>query len=99
MDGAKNGVIYFSLGTYMKSDGMSKEMKQSLLKMFSKLDKIVIWKFESDMENPASNLHLVKWSPQPSILGTWNPPISIIWSKILTAFNDVIWIPLFDIKV
>lgn len=42
MDGAKNGVIYFSLGTYMKSDGMSKEMKQSLLKMFSKLDKIVI---------------------------------------------------------
>lgn len=69
MDGAKNGVIYFSLGTNVKSDGMSEEMKQSLLKTFSKLDQTVIWKFETDMENTVPNVHLVKWAPQPSILG------------------------------
>lgn len=69
MDGAKHGVIYFSLGSNMLSDGMSEDMRQSLLNMFSKLDQTVIWKFESDVVNVPSNVHLVKWAPQQSILG------------------------------
>ncbi|MBN4842061.1 hypothetical protein H4F85_28460, partial [Citrobacter braakii] len=68
MDGAKHGVIYFSLGSNMLSDGMSEEMQRSLLNMFSKFEQTVIWKFESDLDNIPANVHLVKWAPQQSIL-------------------------------
>ncbi|CAB3233304.1 unnamed protein product [Arctia plantaginis] len=89
MDGAKNGVIYFSLGSNTKSDGMSEEMKQSLLKIFSKLDQTVIWKFESDMENPIPNVFLVKWAPQPSILAHPNLKLFITHGGQLSTTEAV----------
>lgn len=69
MDEAKNGVIYFSMGSIVKSEGMSDQMKRSLLNMFSKYKQTVIWKFEGDLPGIPANVHLVKWAPQPSILG------------------------------
>lgn len=82
MDEAKHGVIYFSLGSIVQSDGMSEQMQKSILNMFSKYKQTVIWKFESDMkDNVPANVHLVKWAPQQSILGEKNllpidqPPI------------------------
>ena len=68
MDEAKHGVIYFSMGSNLKSADMSTSMKQSLLKIFGKLKQQVIWKFEEDLEGVPSNIHLVKWAPQQSIL-------------------------------
>lgn len=69
MDEAKHGVIYFSMGSNLKSEDMSESMKKSLLAMFSKLKQTVIWKFESDLDKVPANVHLVKWAPQQSILG------------------------------
>ncbi|XP_061379743.1 UDP-glucosyltransferase 2-like isoform X1 [Danaus plexippus] len=68
MDEAKHGVIYFSMGSNLKSEDMSESMKKSLLAMFSKLKQTVIWKFESDLDKVPANVHLVKWAPQQSIL-------------------------------
>ncbi|KAL0818871.1 hypothetical protein ABMA28_008189 [Loxostege sticticalis] len=68
MDDAKEGVIYFSMGSNLQSVDMTDNMRNSLLKMFSKLKQKVIWKFEDDLKNVPENVHLVKWAPQQSIL-------------------------------
>ncbi|CAH2095520.1 unnamed protein product [Euphydryas editha] len=68
MDEAKHGVIYFSMGSNLRSMDMTDHMKNSLLTMFGKLKQIVIWKFEGDLDNVPVNVHLVKWAPQQSIL-------------------------------
>lgn len=69
LDNAKNGVIYFSMGSNLKSKMMPNELKQSLLKMFSELKQTVLWKFEEDLPNRPSNVHILQWAPQQSILG------------------------------
>ncbi|CAH0402436.1 unnamed protein product [Chilo suppressalis] len=68
MNEAKHGVIYFSMGSNLKSMDMSDLMRDSLLKMFSELKQTVIWKFESDLDKVPKNIHLTKWAPQQSVL-------------------------------
>ncbi|XP_046971943.1 UDP-glucosyltransferase 2-like [Vanessa cardui] len=72
MNEAKHGVIYFSMGSNLKSMDMSDYMKKSLLTMFSTLKQTVIWKFEGDLDNVPTNVHLLKWAPQQSILANPN---------------------------
>lgn len=69
MDNAQHGVIYFSMGSNLRSKHMPDVLKKDLLKMFGKLKQTVIWKFEEDLPNRPSNVHIVQWTPQPSILG------------------------------
>lgn len=69
MDSAKDGVIYFSMGSNLKSKDWPVEIKQNLLTMFGTLKQIVLWKFEEDLPNVPKNVHILKWAPQQSILG------------------------------
>lgn len=68
MDNSKHGVIYFSMGSNLKSMDMSDHMRDSLLKLFGNLKQTVIWKFEGDLDKVPANVHLVKWAPQLGIL-------------------------------
>ncbi|XP_014360112.2 UDP-glucosyltransferase 2 isoform X1 [Papilio machaon] len=77
MDSAKHGVIYFSMGSNLQSSDMSEAMKDSLLKVFGQLKQTIIWKFEQDLPNVPSNVHLVKWAPQASILSHPNLKVFI----------------------
>ena len=69
MDSAKNGVIYFSLGSNLKSKDLPDDLKQGLLKVFGALKQTVLWKFEENLPNTPKNVHIVQWAPQQSILG------------------------------
>lgn len=69
MDESKNGVIYFSMGSMLQSKELPSEIKQSLLNMFGRLKQTVLWKFEEQLPNCSKNVHILKWAPQPSILG------------------------------
>jgi glucuronosyltransferase len=70
LDEAKDGVIYFSLGTNVLSDHMPEEKRRAFLEAFSELPQKILWKWESDSlpEQPA-NVKLAKWLPQQDILG------------------------------
>lgn len=68
MESNKNGVIYFSMGSNLKSKDWPEEIKTGLLKMFGNLKQTVIWKFEEDLPNVPKNVHILKWVPQTSIL-------------------------------
>lgn len=69
MDESKDGVIYFSMGSNLQSDSWPENVKSDLLKMFGNLKQTVIWKFGVDLPNLPKNVHVLKWAPQPSILG------------------------------
>lgn len=69
MDDAKDGVIYFSMGSNLKSKTLPEELKQDILRVFGSLKQTVFWKFEEDLPNAPKNLHILKWAPQQSILG------------------------------
>lgn len=68
MMSAKNGVIYFSMGSNLKSKDWPEKVKTDLLIMFGELKQTVLWKFEEDLPNVPKNVHILKWAPQPSIL-------------------------------
>lgn len=63
-----NGVVYFSLGSVTKGNMMPEDMKQKVLKAFSKLPLKVLWKYEGEIPGLPSNIRLVKWAPQQSLL-------------------------------
>ncbi|KAG6458622.1 UDP-glucosyltransferase 2 [Manduca sexta] len=99
MDESKQGVIYFSMGSNLKSVEMSDEMKKSLLDVFSKLKETVIWKFEEDMEKPL-NVHFVKWAPQQSILAHPNCKLFITHGGQLSTTEAIHYgIPVIGVPV
>ncbi|KAK3915620.1 UDP-glucosyltransferase 2 [Frankliniella fusca] len=68
MDEAEHGVIFFSLGSMMRSDTLPRDKRDALLGAFSKLPQRVLWKFETpDIELPP-NVRIGKWLPQLAIL-------------------------------
>jgi len=62
------GVIYFSLGSVTKGNAMPLEMRDKMVKAFSKLPQKVLWKYEGTIENLPKNVKLLSWAPQQDIL-------------------------------
>ncbi|KAF5282558.1 hypothetical protein FQA39_LY04965 [Lamprigera yunnana] len=78
VENAKNGVIVFSLGTFLRSDDMSESKTSAMLTAFSKLSETVIWKFESSkMKNVPKNVIIKSWLPQSDLLGHPNVKLLI----------------------
>nr|CAD7394604.1 unnamed protein product [Timema cristinae] len=70
MDSAPEGVIYFSLGSNVRSDTMDAQKRQIFLDVFSELPGYhVLWKWESDsLPGQTKNVKLAKWLPQQDVL-------------------------------
>lgn len=69
MDGAKAGVIYFSMGSVIQGSEIPKEKLDALLSAFAELPQKVIFKWEQEsMPEKPSNVRIGKWLPQQSIL-------------------------------
>lgn len=70
LDEAKEGVIYFSMGSNLQSRYLPEEKKKSILGAFSKVGMKVLWKFEADdLAGVPKNVKLNKWLPQQDVLG------------------------------
>ncbi|KPJ17950.1 UDP-glucuronosyltransferase 2B15 [Papilio machaon] len=89
MDNAKNGVIYFSLGSNLKSKDLPDNIKNNLLKMFGELKQTVIWKFEEALPNLPKNVHILQWAPQTSILAHPNCVLFITHGGLLSTTEAV----------
>ncbi|KAG5890627.1 hypothetical protein JTB14_020332 [Gonioctena quinquepunctata] len=69
LDGAESGAILFSLGTNLKSNDLPQDTTQAILRVFSKLQERVIWKYEGEnIPDKPKNLMTSKWLPQNDIL-------------------------------
>lgn len=69
MDNSKNGVIVFTLGSYLHSAAMPKEKIRTFLEAFGKLKQNILWKFEDELlANVPANVRIQKWLPQSDVL-------------------------------
>lgn len=78
VDGAKDGLVFISFGTNIKSKDLTVETRQALLNNFAKLKQRVLWKFEDDsIPNLPKNVMIKKWLPQNDILAHANTKLFI----------------------
>lgn len=68
LDDAKEGFIYFSLGTNAMSSNLPKEFQSMMLDVFAKLPYRILWKYEKKLNEKADNIYTAPWLPQQSIL-------------------------------
>ncbi|GBP42154.1 Ecdysteroid UDP-glucosyltransferase [Eumeta japonica] len=89
MDDARNGVIYFSMGSNLKSKDLPDKMKRDFLETFGQLNQTVIWKFEDALSGLPKNVHILKWAPQQSILAHPNCILFITHGGLLSTTETV----------
>ncbi|KAG7299317.1 hypothetical protein JYU34_016240 [Plutella xylostella] len=89
MKRSKDGVIYFSMGSGLKSKDWPTEIKEDLLKMFSGLNQTVVWKFKEDIPDLPKNVHTMQWAPQPTILAHPNTVLFITHGGLLSTTEAV----------
>lgn len=69
LDSSPNGVVYFSLGSVLKSAALPEHTKKDLIRVLGELPYTVLWKFEEKMDGLPKNVYIRPWMPQASILG------------------------------
>lgn len=72
MDESKNGFVYVSFGSNVRSSELPLDKKKAFLNVFKKLKHTVLWKWEEEnLEGKPDNLIIRKWMPQKEILGEY----------------------------
>lgn len=69
MDDAKQGVIYFTLGSLVRTSTLPKHIIKAFRDAFAELPVKVLWKFELELQDIPENVYISKWFPQSDILG------------------------------
>lgn len=70
MDNSTEGVIYFSLGSNVRSSYLDANKRKIITQVFSELPYQILWKFETDnLEDQPKNVKIKKWLPQHDLLG------------------------------
>lgn len=92
IDGAKHGVVYFSLGSYMKSTDMPKDKIKMLMDGFARLKQRVIWKYEDEnIKNLPKNVMVKKWMPQNDILAQENVILFMTHGGLFGSQEGIYW--------
>lgn len=85
LNSAKEGFIYFSLGSNVKSKDLRKETLAAIMDALKAMPYKVLWKFEADiLPGKPDNVKLIKWAPQKSVLGKFEERTS---NKLYTKKN------------
>ncbi|KAF5307252.1 hypothetical protein FQR65_LT06968 [Abscondita terminalis] len=98
---SSNGVIYFSLGSNVKSKYISSDIMQAIISVFKELPYTTLWKFEDEhLPNKPDNVIISKWFPQQDILKHRNIKLFITQGG-LQSFEEALEakVPLLGIPV
>jgi glucuronosyltransferase len=72
LDGAKHGVIVFSLGSSVRAETFPPQKRDAFIQAFSELPQKVLWKWEGDtLPGQPANVKIVQWLPQMDVLGNY----------------------------
>lgn len=69
IENSKHGVILFTMGSMVPISKMKAEDRMLFIRVFSKLQQLVLWKSDIDLPNLPDNVRVFKWLPQRGILG------------------------------
>lgn len=87
---SKHGVIYFSMGSNLKSKNLPAAKRQELLNAFKGLKQRVLWKFEDPMlEGKPDNVFISDWFPQDDILAHENVKLFITHGGLLSSTESI----------
>ncbi|XP_066994909.2 UDP-glycosyltransferase UGT5 [Anabrus simplex] len=90
IDGARDGVIYFSMGSNLMSSHFPEEKRKALLEAFASLKQKVLWKWEEDsLPGQPPNVRLGKWMPQSDILAHKNVRLFITHGGLMSTQEAV----------
>ncbi|XP_008470291.1 UDP-glucuronosyltransferase 2B31-like [Diaphorina citri] len=81
-----NGVIYFSMGSMLKTSSFPPDKFKAFLKAFSKIPQRVLWKFEDNdtsIFKPYKNIRTSSWMPQRDIFAHPNMKLFISHGGLL----------------
>ncbi|XP_972349.3 UDP-glycosyltransferase UGT5-like isoform X1 [Tribolium castaneum] len=103
LDGSKDGVIVFSMGSNLKSSDLPRDKRDAILRAFSKLKQNVLWKWEEEeLPGQPKNVKLMKWMPQTDILAHPNVKAFVTHGGLLSTMESIyrgvptIGIPIFS---
>ncbi|XP_069682305.1 UDP-glycosyltransferase UGT5-like isoform X1 [Periplaneta americana] len=69
LDSAEDGVIYFSLGSFVRVESMPADKRDAFVQAFSELPQKVLWKWEKEtLPGKPKNVKIVSWLPQMDVL-------------------------------
>ncbi|KAH8294655.1 hypothetical protein KR018_000886, partial [Drosophila ironensis] len=85
----EEGVIYFSLGSNVRSDTLSPDRLQVLLKTFASLPQRVLWKFDEQLADKPSNVFISNWFSQQDILAHPNVKLFITHGGMLSTIESI----------
>lgn len=72
LDDSEHGVIYFSLGSIVKTNTIAAEKRDAFLQAFAELPQRILWKWEADtIPNKPPNVKIARWLPQVDVLRTY----------------------------
>ncbi|GAB0095707.1 hypothetical protein DMENIID0001_111230 [Sergentomyia squamirostris] len=92
LDNAPNGVIFFSLGSNLKSSLLPEEQLNAIWKSFEMLQEKVLMKWETDqVPNIPSNVKIGKWLPQRDILAHKNLKVFVSHGAIGSITEARYW--------
>uniref|UniRef100_A0A1I8Q3X2 UDP-glucuronosyltransferase n=1 Tax=Stomoxys calcitrans TaxID=35570 RepID=A0A1I8Q3X2_STOCA len=87
---SKHGVIYFSMGSNLKSKDIPVEKKNEILKAFKNLKQRVLWKFEDkELKDKPENVLISDWFPQDDILAHKNVQVFITHGGLLSTMESI----------
>ena len=90
LDDSKEGVIYFSMGSNLKSAEFPPEKRDAFLNTFSKMKMKILWKWEEDvLPGQPKNVKLGKWLPQQDILAHPNVKLFITHGGLLSTTETI----------
>lgn len=93
-DGAKSGLVLFSLGTNVRSDTLGVDRIVKIIKAFGRLPKYTfLWKFETKEKLPIDlpqNVRIQPWMPQNDILAHNNTKLFISHCGLLST-QEAFW--------
>ncbi|EDW66951.1 UDP-glycosyltransferase UGT5 [Drosophila virilis] len=88
--GAKHGVIYFSLGSNLRSSDLPLEKREAFVETFRNLKQRVLWKFEEpNLPGKPDNVFISDWFPQDDILAHENVILFITHGGLLSTTESI----------
>ncbi|XP_049768134.1 UDP-glycosyltransferase UGT5-like [Schistocerca cancellata] len=90
LDTCTQGVVYFSMGSNLRSADFPEEKRTIFLNVFSKLKQCVLWKYETDnIPGKPKNVKIDKWLPQTDLLAHKNVQLFITHGGLMSTIEAV----------
>lgn len=91
LDSAKDGVILFSMGSYIDGTDWSEKRREAFVRIFGKLKQKVIWRYSNDtLPGNPGNIKIGSWLPQREILAHPNVKVFITHGGLLGTTEALI---------